>query len=198
MSEILGSGHKHKVSFGKYDMSINSRFWYFCQKLSESQKTYQFYKETPTWWDCSEFFCPSPIFVYIYIIRRCTWTNYTFWGVVKYDDFEDLVGNRLASANRSSKVGCTFPRIVFISEKSSSVFQKKVAPWYLRFRLAVFLFTFVFSQLLRNSFSRIVDELHCDVLRYAVLDAKISSASLAAVMVLFLTVSPCWIRIWQL
>ena len=26
LPEIVGSGQKHKVSFGKYDMSINSRF----------------------------------------------------------------------------------------------------------------------------------------------------------------------------
>ena len=26
LPEILGSGQKHKVPFGKYDMSINSRF----------------------------------------------------------------------------------------------------------------------------------------------------------------------------
>ena len=84
---------------------------------------------------------------------------------MKCDDFEDLVGNRLASANRSSKVGCNFPRIVFISEKSSSVFQKKVAPWYLRFRLAVFLFSFVFSQLLSNSFSSIFGDISCVMLR---------------------------------
>ena len=110
---------------------------------------------------------------------------------MKCDDFEDLVGNRLASANRSSKVGCTFPRIVFVSEKSSSGFQKKVVPWYLRFHLAVVLYTFVLSQLLRHSFSLIFDDLHCVMLRYAVSEVKISSASLAAVMVLFLTVSPC-------
>ena len=36
LSEILGSGQKHKVSFGKYDMAINSRSVDFCSKCSVS------------------------------------------------------------------------------------------------------------------------------------------------------------------
>ena len=38
LPEILGSGQKHNVSFGKYDMSINSRFCDFCSKCSVSAR----------------------------------------------------------------------------------------------------------------------------------------------------------------
>ena len=51
LPEILGSGQKHKVSFGKYDMSINSCFEISArsvQFLPEILGSGQKHKETPT------------------------------------------------------------------------------------------------------------------------------------------------------
>ena len=38
LSEVVGSGQKHKVSFGKYDMPISNRFWDSCSKCSVSAR----------------------------------------------------------------------------------------------------------------------------------------------------------------
>ena len=38
LSDILGSGQKHNVSFGKYDMAINSRSGDFCSECSVSAR----------------------------------------------------------------------------------------------------------------------------------------------------------------